>query len=207
MKKTKRGRPLNMSGVFSSKHHYTKAEKLEFSHRAETLQKMAEGSALLPPSWISKTSKEIFDDVISDYKKLHAEILCDLDMNELTMYCDSLANYLFHKENLPKFRQKMNELIDQADGVADKAKEDEDYKSYRDLLGSIRSLSYSIKNEEDEMYRQESLFMQHANQLGLTPEGRARLADRKKIQEEEDKDPGAAWANKISIKSSKDIKA
>jgi len=190
----RRGRPLNVTGVYSPKHHYTKAEKIKIAQRTESLQNLAKGSALLPPDWITKTSKAIFDDVITNYKNLGAEILCDLDMNALTMYCDALAEYLYYKDQIPKLRKSLNDVLD-AEGWEDDPSEH---------LKNIRFATNALQTAEGNQIKQQKLFMDLSVALGLTPEARTRLASLKKAKEKEDDDPGVAWLHKIVPQANKD---
>jgi len=184
-----RGRPLNVTGVYSAKHHYTKAEKVRIAQRTESLQCLAKGSSLLPPDWITKTSLAIFDNVISNYKKLDAEILCDLDMNALTMYCDALAEYLYYKDAIPKLRKSLDEVLAE-EGWKDDPSEH---------LKNIRFATTALQTAESNQIKQQKLFMDLSIALGLTPEARSRLAAIKRSKQTEAEDPGLAFLKKIGI--------
>lgn len=96
-------------------------------------------------------------------------ILDDLDSDTLGIYCVQLARY----DALCKTIQMLTEEIEALRGA--------DAKTVADLIAKLDSMSGKAQ-------RTESNILQYADKLGLTPAGRARLAQKRAEQAAEDPD-------------------
>jgi len=175
---TKKTRRPSKCGVsLSSKHHYSRAEREEIMRRKTIEEALAKGSGMLPPDWIDENAEKIFCYVIETYKKLGLTYLNDLDMNALAMYSEALAEYIHYKNELPKIRADIEKL------------RDSDWEDDEDHAKALIALMKAKGLAERNMLVQQRIFIDLAKNLGLTPEGRVKMAVTK-----EDNTPDAiAW--------------
>lgn len=118
-----------------------------------------------PPKGMEVASKSYWKDIIGRMDGL--QILDDLDREMLGVYCQMLAR-----------RDKLNRTLEKLLHTANKA---EDELGKLELVSKIDGLIGKVATLERTL-------LQYADKLGLTPQGRARLAQRRAAAEADDPD-------------------
>lgn len=182
------GRPKKMDGSFSSKKHYTKAEKAEHLERIKAMAALGGLDELECPEDLDEDSKKVFVQTVAIYKKANLKILNDLDVNALVMYSDAIADY-------NKFR-KINSLYK---ATIDRAMKD----TRTDPLKKIEIMDEAVHmmaEAENAKMKAFKIFKELNIQLGLSPVGRAQM----KIKEDESKPKVAPGASFLFNRAKKD---
>jgi P27 family predicted phage terminase small subunit len=103
---------------------------------------------LIPPEELSGGAKIVWNRVIALYKDLPTKILCDLDEDVLTAYCESVAYYQAARRERDKLPIAMR---DKRSGAM------------------VQNIFARVMREE------QAIYTKLAEQLYLTPAGRARI--------------------------------
>lgn len=161
--------PEAVKTVANMTKHLTAAQLA--ARQAAEAQIMPERAAvkLKPPALMQKNAaaRKYWNQVV---KRMEGySILDDLDSDALGIYCVQLARY----DTLCKTVQILTDEIGAVKGA--------DAKTLSDLIARLDSLSGKAQ-------RTESNILQYADKLGLTPAGRARLAQKRAEQTAEDPD-------------------
>lgn len=129
--------------------------KQEVESRKKAAEKLTrkEPVALKKPAWLSKEAKEVWDKTLNDLKGF--DILDNIDAEALAVYCDAVARYA----EITKKLQGVEYVQTTAHGGI----------KVNPLVSAQRNYAVTM--------------MQYADKLGITPDGRARLA-RKMAQKE-----------------------
>jgi len=138
--------PLPASLIDPAKHHKSKAEIEKRRHVEDSLR--GNKALLWCPTHLTDEAKKEWRRIMKLYKSLDVNILSDLDQTALIMYVEAVAIYKKAHETWAKYQQ----------GVA----------------GNPESQRY-LDKAFNTMERQTKIINQLAEQLCLTPVGRARM--------------------------------
>jgi P27 family predicted phage terminase small subunit len=130
-----------------------KKSKESVEARREAEEALRTSDLLLPPEYLSPLAKIEWDRLLKLYRTMDADILSDLDIGALTIYCEAYAIYMKAHEVWVKFQQVVNTNPD-AQKIIDK--------------------SFAV------MEKQSNTMYKFSEQLCLTPIGRARMGMAKK---------------------------
>ena len=111
------------------------------------------------PKSLSEIAKKEWRRVIRLYKQMGSDILCDLDIQALTMYCEAVAVYKIAQAESIRLRNRLTEI----QGLAVKDKKDE-YLVRECIEINVKTMNNQTK-----------IISSLAEQLCLTPVGRARM--------------------------------
>jgi len=145
-------KPKNADFIDTANHKKSK-ESIEARREAE--QALKTSDLLLPPEYLSPLAKQEWERLLNLYRGMEADILSDLDIGALTIYCEAFAIYMKAHEVWVKFQQVVNTNPD-AQKIIDK--------------------SFAI------MEKQSNVMYKFSEQLCLTPIGRARMGMAKKAE-------------------------
>ena len=133
--------------------HKSKAEQMS---RTETFEKLKTTNKLSCPKYLSQAAKKEWKRTMKLYKLMEADILNDLDVAALVMYCEAWAIYRTNQDELNLLNEKLNQI----DATDDK---------------TINKLKSSISGCIKVMNEQTAIVTKLSEQLCLSPVGRARM--------------------------------
>lgn len=160
--------PIDLQLIHGNKNRRTK-EEIERRRKAEAALQAARDK-LKPPTWLDKVAKKEFRYIVSEMKEL--EVLNNLDVHALAMYCDAYSNYV-----------EITKLINE-NGLA------KPVVVFNEEAGINHTL---LLIDKEAIIRKKQFFdqvKQLGTQFGFTPSARAKmaLAQAKASEEEEDDD-------------------
>lgn len=95
-------RPIPASLINNSTY---KKSQSDLDARIETEQALKTNAKLTCPKYLSEAAKKEWRRVIRLYKGLEVDILCDLDISALVIYCEAWAVYKKAQETWAKYTQ------------------------------------------------------------------------------------------------------
>lgn len=140
------GRKPTPASLIDVSEHKKSAENI--SARQDAEKRLQTKATLSCPSHLSEEAKKEWRRIMKLYRSMDAEILCDLDLQPLVMYCEATAIYKKAQETWTKYATVVTSNAE-AQRVLDKC--------------------FSL------MERQSRLICSLSEQLCLTPVGRARM--------------------------------
>lgn len=126
----------------------SKRSKEEVKKREEVEASLKTKATLKCPQHLSKQAKVEWRRIMRLYKGMDADILTDLDMQPLTMYCEAIAIY---------------------------KKAQETWVKYQAVVSSKKEAQQILNACFNQMEKQTKITSKLAEQLCLTPVGRARM--------------------------------
>jgi P27 family predicted phage terminase small subunit len=140
----------------------------EYEAREESYKKLQVSKVLKCPSHLTPEAKKEWKRIMKLYNQMDADILSDLDLQPLIMYCEAVSVY---KQAL------------------------ETRKEFKRLVSTNEEMQKLIDNTLKTMERQSKIISSLSEQLCLTPVGRARMGMNATAQKEEE-DPFIAIMNR-----------
>jgi len=159
--------PANVVRIENARRHNTNAEKN--ARKAAESSLARETVKLSAPAWLKKNkpAHAYWQKTVRRMKGI--SLLDDLDSETLAIYCEQLAARDAIKAEQAEKVQILANMREKMDGTV---ASDAEIKYISALMGGIPRDTQALQS-------QERLILQYAQKLGLTPDGRARLARRK----------------------------
>lgn len=82
----------NPKPIDQVKGHRTKDEIADRKEKEEALNSRLSRDKIKPPTWLSKEGKSFFKKLVVEFE--HSELLTNLDVNALAVYCDAYCRML-----------------------------------------------------------------------------------------------------------------